>query len=296
MMRGPHKTASVVRGTEKIETQVTDNSSVKDKFPVLKLPFLRGVVNFVESMSFGGKALTWSAEFFPEGEDAGEPSKFDLWLEKKGKAGEKVIMGFAMVLGVILAIGLFTVLPTFIGSLLAPYVGSGFLRNLCETLLRMVILVGYMLAVSQMKDIQRVFSYHGAEHKTIACYESGEELTVDNVRRHSRFHPRCGTSFLLTVVIISMLVFLLFTLGTQLENAFVRVLVRLAMLPFVVMISYEVNRLVGKYDNFLTRFLRQPGLWLQCITTREPDDSMIEVGIMSLELVIPEEKGEDEWS
>lgn len=301
MMRGPQKTAIVVRGPEKIETKLVENTSIKDKFPILKLPVLRGVVGFVESMAQGTKALTWSAEFFPEEE--GEPGKLDRWLEKHGKAAEKAILAISMMLGVLLAIGLFTVLPTLLGSWLAPqlaklepqlgaYWSSVFLRNLSETVLRLLILLGYMVLVSQMKDIQRVFMYHGAEHKTIACYEAGDALTVENVRRHTRFHPRCGTSFLLMVVLISMLVFMWVTA----QHPVLRIALRLSMLPLVVGISHEVNRLVGKYDNRLTRILRAPGLALQKLTTREPDDSMLEVGIQSLKMVLPQDSGEDEWT
>ncbi len=299
MMRGPQKTAIVVRAPDGIQSKVEETVSPKKKYPVLGVPFIRGAVNFALSMKIGMSALNYSASFFPEDEDA-EPSKFDKWLEAKlgSKKVEKLIIGVAMVLGILLAVGLFTVLPTFLGSLLRPALGDGFLRNLAETLIRLLLLLGYMVLVSRMKDIQRVFSYHGAEHKTIACYEAGDELTVENVRRFTRMHPRCGTSFLLTVVIISLFVFLITqSLFASLAwaNPVIRVLIRLAMLPFVVAISYELNQLIGKHDNALTRFLRAPGLWMQNLTTREPDDSMIEVGIEALKLVAPEREGDDAW-
>ena len=304
MMRGPQKTAIVVRGPEGLVTKVEDTVSPKKKYPILGWLFIRGVINFVLSMKIGMSALNYSASFFPEGEDEdgadAEPSKFDKWLEEKlgSKRVEKLVIGFALVLGIILALGLFVLLPTFLGSLLVPVLGTGFLRKLAETVIRLILLLGYMILVSLTKDIKRVFSYHGAEHKSIACYEADTELTVENVKSFSRMHPRCGTSFLLTVVIISLVVFLLIqAIFSELawSNFFLRVGINLAMLPFVVAISYELNQLVGKHDNFLTRFLRAPGLWMQKITTREPDDSMIEVGIEAIRLVIPEQKGEDEW-
>ena len=299
MMRGPQKTAIVVRAPDGLVSKVEDTLSPKKKYPILGWLFIRGAVNFALSMKVGMSALNYSAAFYPEDEET-EPSKFDKWLEEKlgSKKVEKLIIGVAMVLGLLLAVGLFTVLPTFLCSLLVPYIGTGFIRNLTETSIRLILLLGYMILVSRMKDIQRVFAYHGAEHKSIACYEAGDELTAENVKKRSRMHPRCGTSFLLTVVIISLFVFLLSqSLFTALEwkNTLVRIAARLAMLPFVVAVSYELNQLVGKHDNFLTRFLRAPGLWMQRLTTREPDDSMIEVGIEALRLVIPEHKGDDAW-
>lgn len=299
MMRGPQKTAIVVRGPDGIQSRVEDTVSPKKKYPALGWVFIRGAVNFALSMKVGMSALNYSASFFPEDENA-EPSKFDKWLEEKlgSKRVEKLVIGAAMVLGVLLAVGLFTVLPTVLGTLLKPVLGDGFLRNLAETLIRLLLLLGYMILVSRMKDIQRVFAYHGAEHKSIACYEAGGELTVENVKKFTRKHPRCGTSFLLTVVIISLFVFLISqSLFAAFEwgNPVLRIAARLVMLPFVVAVSYEINQLIGKHDNFLTRFLRAPGLWMQNLTTREPDDSMIEVGIEALRLVIPEREGEDAW-
>jgi uncharacterized protein YqhQ len=191
---------------------------------------------------------------------------------------------------------MFTVLPTYIGGLL---VGEhGFARNALETGLRLVILLAYMILVSQTKDIKRTFAYHGAEHKAIACYENGDELTVERTKTYSRFHPRCGTSFLLTVILVSMAAFLLLSIPLQaleLGNTFVRAGMRLALLPFVVAASYEINRLVGRKDNIATRIFRSPGLAMQRITTREPSDDMIEVALEALKKVVPEQEGNDEW-
>jgi uncharacterized protein YqhQ len=201
-------------------------------------------------------------------------------------------MGIAVAFGIALSVGIFMLLPAFLTGLFGMESMPGIVRNLIEGGVRMVILVGYLALVSRMKDIQRVFSYHGAEHKSIACYEAREELTVENVRRHSRFHPRCGTSFLLMVVIIGIVVF---SIVVPFENLVIRVAARLVLLPVVVSLTYELNRFVGRHDNPVSRFVRAPGLWLQRLTTNEPDDSMIEVGIAALKMVIPEKKGDDEW-
>lgn len=297
MMRGPERTVAVVRAPEGLVYKESDTKLLKDRYPIAGVPVIRGAIALVSSLKMGMEYLTWSAEYYPE-EETDKPSKLDLWLEKHSKGAEKVVMGVAMVLAVILAVGLFTVLPTFLGGLLEPVLGSGFLRNLCETLLRVALLIGYMALVSRMKDIKRTFMYHGAEHKSIACYEAGEALTVENVRRHSRFHPRCGTSFLLTAVLTSLIVFLLMSsVFTFLDwnNNLLRVGVRLLMLPLVVGVSYEINRYAGAHDNVFSRILRAPGLWLQRLTTVEPDDGMIEVGIEALTRVIPAQRGKDAW-
>jgi uncharacterized protein YqhQ len=298
MMRGPKKTAIVVRGPERIEVQEKPNANLKDRYPVLGVPFIRGVINFTESMVFGMKALMWSAQF-TELEDEHEKSgETDEDGKGGGKKVQDMVIWSAVVLGLVIAIGLFTVLPTFLGSLFGSYIGSGIWRNLAETALRLVILFSYMILVSRMKEIQRVFMYHGAEHKTIACYEAGEELTVENVRRFTRKHPRCGTSFLLTVMITSLIVFFLANIllsGLNWSNTFLRIGFRLLLLPIVVGISYEANRWMGRSESLLSRLLRAPGLWMQNLTTREPEDGMIEIGIDAMKRVIPESEGEDLW-
>ncbi|MDR1669904.1 MAG: DUF1385 domain-containing protein [Oscillospiraceae bacterium] len=305
MMRGPSKYAAVVRSPGGLLVKEEAAPYPKDRHPILGWVFIRGVCNFVQSMSIGMKALFWSAD-----QTVAEGSNQEA--EGGGKSGQKGIgkgtFAISMALALVLVVGLFTYLPTLLSGLIPAFqkpadaaelpVHINFLRNLFETFLRLVILLTYMLLVSQTKDIKRTFAYHGAEHKSIACYEAGDELTVENARKNSRFHPRCGTSFLLTVVLISMVVFLLISLPLQMlawDNAFLRMGVRLALLPFVVAISYEVNRLVGRSDNILSRIVRAPGLLMQRITTREPDDGMLEVALDALKRVVPAEEGRDAW-
>ncbi len=295
MMLGPKKKAIVVRGPEGLVTQVEDRKFIKDKYPILGWPFIRGVVNFGSSMVNGVKALMFSADYYPEEEGAEpeKPSKIDQWLEDhlEEEKAQQAIIYLAVFLGVAFSVGLFILLPTLLAGFVSPWIGSGVVRNLVEGAIRITLFVIYMISVSKMKDMKRVFSYHGAEHKTIACYEAGLPLTVENVRVQTRFHPRCGTSFLFVVMIISILVFSV----VRWSNPFVRMALRLALLPVVVGISYEINRFVGRHDNRFTRALVAPGLWFQRFTTNEPDDSMIEVGIEAVRLVLPEVEGEDRW-
>lgn len=298
LMRGVDKQSIVVRTPEGLVSKVEPLKLIKDRYPILGWPLIRGVVNFVDSMAKGMKALTYSAQFLPE-EEQEEPSKLDLWIEKKFgmEKAEKVVIAVAMVLGLALALGLFVVLPTAIVGLI-PGLREGHdgLRTLLEGIVKMVIFLGYMAAVSRMKEIKRVFSYHGAEHKTIYCYEHQKELTVENVRRESRFHPRCGTSFLLVVIILSIFVFILVNAFLGVNNVFLRMLVKILLLPVVVALSYELNRWLGRHDDLaISRILSWPGRELQHLTTCEPDDSMIEVAIEALKLVIPEEEGADRW-
>ena len=296
LMRGPEKQAIVVRSKEGLVEKVEELKLIRDRYPILGLPVLRGAVTFVDSMVRGVKALMYSADFFPEEED--EPSKLDLWLEKKlgSEKLQKLVVALAVVLSLGLTIGLFMILPTFLAGLLGRFIPNVVVHNLVESVIKLLIFFGYLLLCSKQKDIQRVFQYHGAEHKTIFCYEKGLPLTVENVRPQSRFHPRCGTSFLFVVVIISILVFSLVSLRVGLwDNPWVRVGLRLLLLPVVVSISYEINRWVGRHDNLCSRILSAPGKWLQRLTTNEPDDSMIECAIRALELVIPEQKGSDTW-
>ena len=293
LMRGPFKQAIAVRDQAgKVVLTTEDLKFIKDRYPVLGLPLIRGVVNFGGAMVSGVKALMYSASFYPE-EETGEPGRFEKWLEKHigSEKMESVIIYLAVALGVCFSVGLFMLLPTFLVGLIAPIHENYLLRNLCEGLMKVVIFTIYMIAVSRLPDMRRVFPYHGAEHKTIKCYELGKELTVENVRPCVRFHPRCGTSFLFVVIIISILV------GSviRLSNTLLRILCHLALLLPVVAISYEFNRLVGRHDNALTRFLSAPGMWFQNFTTNEPDDSMIECAIAAMKAVIPEEEGADNW-
>ena len=292
LMQGPDKRAIVVRGPEGLVTKV---EPVKKRKSILTWPLIRGVVNFGSSMVNGVKALMYSADFFPEEES--EPSKFDLWLEKKlgSEKLQQVVVSLSVVLGVLFSVGLFFLLPTFLAGLIPGLKERAVLRCLVEGVIRIAIFLGYMILISRMKDMRRVFSYHGAEHKTIRCYEAQLPLTVENCRGMTRLHPRCGTSFLFVVVAISILLFALVSAVFPTSNMLVRMLIRLALLPFVVSISYECNRFVGRHDNALTRALSAPGMWFQHFTTNEPDDSMLEVAIEALKLVIPDEAGADRW-
>ena len=292
LMRGPKKQAIVCRTAEGLVEKVDELKLIKDKYPILGVPFIRGCAIFLDSMVKGMQALTYSASLVPL-EQQGEPDKLDQWIEAhfpEDKA-QKLIIGVAVVMGLALSIFLFIFLPALIVSLVKPLTESLFVRNIAEGLTRVVILLSYMKLVTFSGDVKRLFSYHGAEHKTIFCYEHGKELTVENVRPESRFHPRCGTSFLLVVVAVSILV----NSVVRLENSFARMGAHLLLLPLVVGISYEINRWCGLHDNALSAALSAPGKWLQRITTNEPDDGMIECAIRALELVIPDQAGSDAW-
>ena len=295
LMRGPEKQAIVVRSKEGLVEKVEELKLIRDRYPILGLPVLRGAVTFVDSMVRGVKALMYSADFFPEEE--GEPSKLDLWLEKKlgSEKLQKLVVALAVVLSLGLTIGLFMILPTFLAGLLGRFIPNVVVHNLVESVIKLLIFFGYLLLCSKQKDIQRVFQYHGAEHKTIFCYEAGLPLTVENVRIQPRHHPRCGTSFLFVVIFVSILVSAVVFGIWPVTNVWLRTLVHFLLLPLVVGITYEFNRWAGRTDNALTKFLTAPGMWMQNFTTFEPDDSMIECAIRSLELVIPEEKGKDQW-
>ena len=299
MMRGPKKQAVVVRKPDgELEVQEKELKFIKDKHPILGWPLIRGVVNFCDSMYNGVTALMFSAEFFPEdGEEDEEPSKFEAWLNDK-LGSEKftaLITTLAVILGIAMSIGLFFLLPTLLGTAVTVVTDSMLARNLAESVLKLLIFVAYLALCSRMGEMKRVFSYHGAEHKTIFCYEAGLPLTVENVRVQPRHHPRCGTSFLFMVIAVSIIVSTIVFAIWPVRNPILRFLAHLAMLPVIVGVSYEFNRWAGRHDGPITKILTAPGLWLQNFTTFEPDDSMIEVGIKALELVLPEVKGEDEW-
>lgn len=291
MMRGPILSSMATRmpdGSIDVETWNT----YKDKkiHWTRKAPFIRGIFNMVDSMVVGYGCLMKSAE--KAGVEDEEPSKFDRWLEQKlGDNMMKVLGTVAVVLGVGLAAVLFVLIPTGLSSLFKPVIGAGIGLSLIEGLIKVIILVGYMWLCSRMAEIHRVFEYHGAEHKSIACYEAGLPLTVDNVRPQRRFHPRCGTSFLFLVVFISIIV------GSFIswENALLRMLIKLLLIPVVVGISYELIKLAGRSDGLFTRIISAPGLWLQHITTCEPDDGQIECAIAALTAVIPEDENADRW-
>lgn len=301
MMLGPDKKSIVVRRPDGgLEIKTEQRRLIKDRHPILGWPFLRGVVNFCTSMYTGVTALMYSAEFYPEdGEEDEEPSKFEQWLDEK--LGSEKAMAFfttlAVIIGMAFSVGLFFVLPTLLSGAVMYFFPQVplWVRNLVEGVVRVVIFLGYLILCSKTKSIHRVFSYHGAEHKTIFCYEKGLELTVENVRAQPKHHPRCGTSFLFVVIVVSILLSSVVFSFWQFTNPWLRTLVHLALLPVVVGLTWEINRYVGGHDNLLCRVIRRPGMGIQRWTTFEPDDSMIEVGIAALKEVLPQEKGKDKW-
>ena len=301
MMLGPEKKSIVVRRPDGgLEIKTEERKLIKDRHPILGWPFIRGVVNFCTSMYTGVTALMYSAEFYPE-DEAGEeePSRFEQWLDKK-LGSEKAMSLFttlAVILGMAFSVGLFFVLPTLLSGAIMYFFPAVPLwaRNVVEGATRVVIFLGYLILCSKMTDIRRVFSYHGAEHKTIFCYEKGLELTVENVRIQPKHHPRCGTSFLFVVIVVSILLSSVVFAFWQFTNPWLRTLVHLALLPVVVGLTWEFNRYVGGHDNLFCRAVRRPGMAIQRWTTFEPDDSMIEVGIEALKQVLPKEKGKDQW-
>ena len=299
LMRGPERQAIVVRDQEgNLVEKVEELRLIKDRYPILGVPLIRGTVNFLDSMVKGVKALMYSADFYPE-EEAAQPSKLDLWLEKhlSSKKLESAVVTLAVVRGVGLSVFLFMVLPTFLtGGILHFFPGFPMWgRNVVEGLLKIAIFLLYLIVCSRQKDIYRVFQYHGAEHKTIFCYEAGLPLTVENVRSQPRHHPRCGTSFLFVVIFVSIL-FSSVVFGVwPITSVWLRTLAHLVLLPLVVGVTYEFNRWVGRHDNAVARVLTAPGMWLQNFTTNEPDDGMIQCAIRSLELVLPNEQGKDQW-
>ncbi len=294
LMRGPEKQAIVVRAPEGLVTKVEELKLVRDKYPILGLPILRGVVTFLDSMVKGIKALMFSADYFPD-DEAAQPSKLDKWLEEHVSAEklQSVLVGVSLVLSLGLSLLLFMLLPTFVAGLF--HAKSALVHNLIEGVIKIAIFLGYLILCSKQKDVRRVFCYHGAEHKTIFCYEAGLPLTVENARIQPRHHPRCGTSFLFVVIVVSILFSSVVFTQVEWQNLWVRVGMHLLLLMPVVGITYEFNRFVGRHDNAVTRALSAPGMWLQNFTTFEPDDSMLEVAIEALKLVLPDEKGKDEW-
>lgn len=292
MMLGPEKRAIVCRGSGEMVEKVEKVTPLKAKSPVLGLPLIRGVAAFISSMVNGVKALSFSADQLPEDMQE-EPDKIDLWIENhfSNETAQKLIIGIAVVLGIALSLFLFLFLPTFIVGLFPAVKADFYWRTLLEGILKLVIFFIYLILCSKMKDMKRLFAYHGAEHKTIFCYEKGLPLTVENVRPQPRLHPRCGTSFIFVVIIISIIA------GSfiHVSDTLLRMGLKFLMLPLIVGLSYELNRWVGRHDNLCSAILSWPGKQFQRITTNEPDDEMIECAIRALELVIPEEKGSDAW-
>lgn len=309
MMRGPHKTAIACRKPDGEIVCKIDENGTKKKNKIAKLPIIRGCVNFIESLVIGMKALMFSAEFVDVEGDEPTESKFDRWLEDKfGDKIKDIVIYVAIALSLAMSITLFILLPTaltqgigFIISKLGfvDFAKSGFFISTSEGIIKILIFLSYMYLVSKMEDIKRVFAYHGAEHKTIACYESGEELTVENVKKHTRFHPRCGTSFLLIVMVVSIILFALlpgFNEGfSAISRLLLRMSTRLLLLPLVAGVAYEIIKIAGRGKNKCVKLLTKPGLWLQHLTTNEPDDEQIEVAITSMKAVIPDDKESDKW-
>ena len=295
MMRGPYETVMAVRiPSGEIDTETVEDRRDKGLPKILKLPVIRGVINFVSTMILGFKCIMRSAE--KSGMDESEEyTKFDKFIiEKLGEKIYTIIGIIATVLGVALAVGLFVFVPIYLTKLFNTYVfdlGSA-LTSVMQGIIKIAVFIAYIALISLMPDIKRTFEYHCAEHKSIACYEAGDELTVENAKKYTRFHPRCGTSFILIVLILSIVLFLAVPSSLGVLNMF---LLRIVLLPAVVGLSYEVIKFVGRHDNAFTRFISKPGIWLQRFTTREPDEKQLEVALAALTAVIPQSKEEDKW-
>lgn len=294
MMRGPKTTAMAVRhvsGEMRMEEFPTKGN---DRPAILKKPFIRGIFNMIDSLTVGYQCLMRSAELSgmeEEEKKAEEEKRRAKGKPEKKDGGDKWLMPIATVLAVVLSLGLFMYLPAQLYKWIFPARQEAWLLKSAFTgVIRIAIFVGYVWATSLMKDIRRTYMYHGAEHKTIFCYEKGLELTVENVRAQKRFHPRCGTSFLVLVLIVGILI----GMFIHIENAVLYTLVKLLLIPLTVSVGYELIKLAGKYENLFTRIISAPGVWLQHVTTREPDDSMIECAIEAIKRVIPED-GSDKW-
>ena len=288
MMRGPKLTALSVRMPDQsISTEVWDTPNSNKWYK--KTPFIRGVFNFVESMTDGYKSLMKAAEKAGLDEEAEEPSKFEQKLRQLlGDKFMPFLQGCILLFSLAMALFFFAFLPTTLVGFFKDYISHPLALSALEGLTKIAILILYLALISNMSDIKRVFMYHGAEHKTIFCYEHGEELTVENVRKYTRLHPRCGTSFLVIVLLLSILV----SSMVSWDNLWMRVGLKVLCLPIIMSLSYECIKFAGRHDNLFTRILSAPGLWTQRLTTREPDDSMIEVAIASMKKVIPENPDE----
>ncbi|MGI6107724.1 MAG: DUF1385 domain-containing protein [Lachnospiraceae bacterium] len=284
MMRNGSQYSVAVRRTDgSIVCSHEEYHSIMEKAKILRLPFIRGTFSMIDSLVLGMKSLEWSSEqFMEDGEEEEEPSKFELWLDRMfGEKAEKIIMGVTMGIAVILAVLIFSVLPAVIAGWFGKLVSSSVLLAFIEGVIRVAIFIAYISLISLMKDIRRTYMYHGAEHKCINCVEHGMELNVQNVLRSSKEHKRCGTSFMLFVMLISILLFMV----VQPETMGLRILSRILLIPVVAGISYEFLRLAGSSDSKIVNALSRPGLWLQGLTTKEPDASMAEVAIRAVEEV-----------
>ena len=287
MMKNQEKYAVAVRKPDhEIEVKVSEYTGIIKNKKIRNMPILRGVFSFIESLVLGMQTLTYSASFF-EDEEVDEKKKEPMTeeerrrQEQKEKKQENAMMGGTVVLSIVLAVAVFMMLPYYLSTLFQKVITSQWVIALLEGVIRLVIFIGYVALISLMKDIRRVYMYHGAEHKCINCIEHGMDLTVDNVRKSSRFHKRCGTSFLLIVMLVSILFFMFI----RVDSPILRVVLRLLLIPVIAGVSYEFIRLAGRSDNAVVNLLSKPGLWLQGLTTKEPDDEMSEVGIASVEAV-----------
>ncbi len=289
MMRGKHMYAMAVRKPDKdIAIVKKDLTPLTDKYKFLALPLLRGVVAFVDSMVIGMQIITQSAELaMPEEEMNNPDDKVERFLTKIfGDKLNDALLFFSVSIAIVLSIGLFILLPTFLAGFLKPIIQERtWILSIAEGLLRIGILVGYVSLIAQSKDIQRVFAYHGAEHKTINCFESGEDLTVENVQKHTRIHKRCGTSFLILVMLVSMVVFFF----VRTDVVLMRFVYRIVLVPFIAGLSYELIRWAGKNDSALVSIISYPGMCLQKITTKEPDEGQIEIAIAAMHEVLVHE-------
>ena len=286
MMKNKDKYAVAVRKpNHEIEVKVSDCKSVIKNEKLRNLPIVRGVVNFIESLSLGMKTLMYSASFFEDEEDTAKKEKLSpeekKKMEEKEKKEEKLLMSGTLAFSVVFALLLFFALPYFLSGCVHKVIASETLIALIEGLIRLVIFVGYIALISLTPDIKRTFMYHGAEHKCINCIEHGMELNVENVRKSSRLHKRCGTSFLLIVMLISIVFFMFI----RVDSKILQLLLRLLLIPVIAGVSYEFIRLAGRYENWFLNIFSKPGMWMQRLTTKEPDDEMIEVGIASVEAV-----------
>ena len=284
MKNGDDYAVAVRKPDGEIEVKKEKYSSAIKCSTLRKIPFVRGVFNFIDSMVLGMKTLTYSASFYEEEEE--QKKEMTAQEKKKEEKKESLIMGLTITFSIILAVAIFMVLPYLLTHFLEDKIQSRMLVSLLEGVIRLAIFIGYILVISTMKDIRRVFMYHGAEHKCINCIEHGLELTVENVRKSSKQHKRCGTSFLLFVMLISCIVIFFI----QSDSQIVKIVMRIVLIPVIAGISYEILRLAGNSDNFFVNLISKPGLWLQNLTTKEPDDSMIEVAIQSVEAVFDWEK------
>jgi uncharacterized protein YqhQ len=287
MKNGPKYAVAVRKPDGEIEVKVDEYKSVIKWEKLTKIPFIRGAFNFVDSLVLGMKTLTYSASLWEEETE----ELITIEEAEKQKKKEDLIMGITMVVSVVLAMGLFMVLPYFISDLFAGIITSRFLRTVLESIVRISLFILYILGVSRIKDIQRTFMYHGAEHKCINCIENGMELSLENVKKSSKQHKRCGTSFLFFVMIVSVIVCFFITVDSKI----LRIVIRLALLPVIAGISYEIIKLAGNSSHPLVELLSKPGLAMQNLTTKEPEDDMIEVAIAALNSVLPENEGEDRW-